>query len=103
MKNKNSKKHFWFLVWGLGNGNCAEILKCIVQYFCLCQDSQRSDDQLLNDRCFHNTFNNPALQHVEKDNFVAASSLSIVLSALGVVILRLFGTPEHIDLSTILN
>ena len=27
MKNKNSKKHFWFLVWGLGNGNCAEILK----------------------------------------------------------------------------
>ena len=45
----------------------------------------------------------PASKLLNKDKFVLAASLSILLSMIGVGILGLFGRPQYIDPSTILN
>ena len=45
----------------------------------------------------------PASRLLKKDKFVAAAALSIVLSIIGVGMLGLFGRPEYVDPSTILN
>ena len=45
----------------------------------------------------------PATRLLNKNRFVTAAAISIVLSVIGVGILGLFGRPENIDPSTILN
>ena len=45
----------------------------------------------------------PASKLLNKDKFVLAASLSILLSMIGVGILGIFGRPQYIDPSTILN
>ena len=45
----------------------------------------------------------PASKLLNKNRFVLAASIAIVLSIIGVGILGLFGRPEYIDPSTILN
>jgi len=45
----------------------------------------------------------PASKLLNKDRFVPAASVSIILSMIGVGILGLFGRPQYIDPSTILN
>ena len=45
----------------------------------------------------------PASKLLNKNRFVSAASIAIVLSIIGVGILGLFGRPEYIDPSTILN
>ena len=45
----------------------------------------------------------PASRMLKKNRFVAATSISILLSVIGVGILGLFGRPENVDPSTILN
>ncbi|MBQ9911267.1 MAG: MFS transporter [Lachnospiraceae bacterium] len=45
----------------------------------------------------------PATRLINKNRFVLAAALSVILSVIGVGILGLFGKPENVDPSTILN
>ena len=45
----------------------------------------------------------PASKLLNKDKFVLATSISVILTTIGLLILGIFGRPEYIDPSTILN
>ncbi|MBP5225197.1 MAG: MFS transporter, partial [Lachnospiraceae bacterium] len=45
----------------------------------------------------------PATRLINKNRFVLAAALSVILSVIGVGILGLFGKPENVDPTTILN
>ena len=45
----------------------------------------------------------PATKLLNKDKFVLAASISVILTTIGLAILGFFGRPEYIDPSTILN